>query len=226
MNIDHNKGVHVGNNSEQLLQNSTLRIVQQADQKRGKMCPRNGVANDKYELALAVKNKNKQKLQSASSDPTYQKWSKQNEQKFGFIPLGPLLLPKSNLKRVMANDPIKLYNITKNSDSFNFMSNQIQVKSQLNPDVWQQCLEGYWDSQLCHLIRYGFPLDFNRGSKLEKNTKNHRSAIMFPEDVEAYKQEEIDFGAIVGPFSDPPFQELHISPFLTREKPGGRIGGL
>ena len=60
----------------------------------------------------------------------------------------------------------------------------------------------------------------------KKNTKNHRSAIMFPDDVEAYIQEDIDFGAIVGPFSDPPFQELHIPPFLTREKPGGRIGGL
>ena len=58
VNIDHNKGIHVGNNSEPLLQNSTLRIVQQADQKHGKMCPRNGVADDKYELALAVKNKN------------------------------------------------------------------------------------------------------------------------------------------------------------------------
>ena len=136
VNIDHNKVIHVGNNSEPLLQNSALKIVQQADQKHEKMCPRNGVADNKYELALAVKNKNKQKLQSASSDPTYQKWSEQNQQKFGFIPLGSLLLPKSNLKRVMGNDPIKLYDITKNSDSFNFMSNQIQVKSQLNPDVW------------------------------------------------------------------------------------------
>ena len=44
---------------------------------------------------------------------------------------------------------------------------------------------------------------------------------MFPEDVEAYIQEEIGFGAIVGPFSDPPFQEFHVSPFMTREKPGG-----
>ena len=130
------------------------------------------------------------------------------------------MLPRSNLKRVMGNDPIKLCDITKNSDSFNFMFNQIQVKSQLNPDVWQQCLEGYWDSQLCHLIRYSFPMDFNRDSKLEKNTKNHRSAIMFPQDVEAYIQEEIGFGAIVGPFSDPPFQD-----FLTREKPGRHIGG-
>ena len=100
------------------------------------------------------------------------------------------------------------------------MTSQIQVKSQLNPYVWEQYLEGYWDSQLCHLIRYGFPLDFNRTSELGKNLKNHRSATMFPEDAEAYIQEEIGFGAIVGPFLDPPFQEIHISPFMTREKPG------
>ena len=136
-------------------------------------------------------------------------------------PLGPLLLPKNNFKCVIGTDPIKLYDVTKESDSFNFMSSQIQVKSQLNLGVWEQCLEGYWDCHLCYLIRYGFPLDFNRTSKLGKNTKNHRSAIMFPQDVKAYIQEEIRFGAIVGPFSDPPFQELHISPFKTRKKPGG-----
>ena len=44
---------------------------------------------------------------------------------------------------------------------------------------------------------------------------------MFPDDVDAYIQEKIGFGALVGPFSDPPFQELHVSAFMTREKPGG-----
>ena len=208
-------------NTDSWTQNSTPKVIKLTDQKHGKMCPKNHPPEDKYELALAVKNKNKIRLQQASSDPTHQKWSKQNQQRFGFIPLSPLLLPNTNLKRVLDADPIQLYDITKNSDSFNFMTDQIQVKSQLNPDVWEQCLKDYWDSQLCHLIRYGFPLDFNRNSQLGQNSKNHRSATMFPDDVEAYIQEEIGFGAIVGPFSDPPFQELHISPFMTREKPGG-----
>ena len=179
VNIDHKQSIYVGNNSEPLSQNSTSKTIQEVDQKHVKMCPKNYPPEDKYELALAVKNKNKKKLQGASSDSTYQKWSDQNQQKFGFIPLGPLLLPKNNFQRVIGTDPIKVYDITKNSDTFNFMSSQIQVKSQLNPDVWEQCLKGYWDSQLCYLIRYGFPLDFNRTSKLGKNT-------------------------IVGPFSDPP----------------------
>ena len=95
------------------------------------MCPRSYLPEDKYELALTVKYKNKQKLRSTLSDPTYQKWLDQNKQHFGFIPLGPLLLPKSNSKRAMGTDPIKLYDITKNSGSFNFMSSQIKVKFQL-----------------------------------------------------------------------------------------------
>ena len=171
VNTVHKQPVHVGNNSEPLSEKSTTKIIQMADQKQLKLCPKNCPPEDKYELALAVKNKNKQKLQGASSGLTYQKWLDQNQQKFGFIPLGPLLLPTTNLKRVIGTDLIKLYNVTKNTDSFNFMSSQIQVKSQLHSDVWQQCLESYWDSQLCHLIRYGSPLDFNRTSKLGKIQK-------------------------------------------------------
>ena len=101
------------------------------------------------------------------------------------------------------------------------MTSQIQIKSQLNPDIWDKLLEGYWDQQLLHLIRYGFPLDFDRNSKLGKNTKNHKSALMFPQDVEEYLEEEMEFGAIAGPFNNPPFSKFHTSPFMTREKPGG-----
>ena len=192
-----------------------------ANQKPGKFCPGGYLPEDKYQLALAVKNKNKQRLQRAISDPTHQKWLDQNAQKFGFVPLGPLLIPDSDLRLSSNLDPIKLYDITKNTNSYNFMAAQIQLKSQLNPDVWEQLLQGYWDSQLCYLIRYGFPLDFDRTSTLGINSTNHKSTLMYPNDVEAYLKEEIAFGAIVGPFPDPPFKEFHISPFMTREKPGG-----
>ena len=41
----------------------------------------------------------------------------------------------------------------------------------------------------------------------------------FPDDVQAYLNEEAKFGAILGPFDSPPIQKLHISPFMTRDKP-------
>ena len=186
-----------------------------------KLGPKISWPQDKYELVLEVKKKNKDKIQVATSDPTFQKWAEQNPDNFGYIPLGPLLLPQTDKKKFCCTDPIKLYDITKNQNSFNFMSSQIQVKSQLNPDIWDKFLEGYWDKQLLYLIRYGFPLDFDKNSKLGKNTENHKSALMFPNDIEQYLTEEIQFGAIVGPFSEPPLTNFHTSPFMTREKPGG-----
>ena len=108
VNPYHKQLIHKGHNSELLSQNSTSKMIQVADQNHVKMCPKNYPPEDKYELALAVKNKNKARLQDASSDPTYQKWSDQNQQRFGFIPFGPLLLPKNNLKLVLGADPIKM----------------------------------------------------------------------------------------------------------------------
>ena len=105
-------------------------------------------------------------MKQASSDPTFQKWNRQNDDKFGFIPLSPLVLPNSDKKCDMGSDPIKLYEVTRNEVHFNFLTTQVQVPSQLNPDMWQNLLQDYWDQQLPYLIRYGFPLDFNQNSKL------------------------------------------------------------
>ena len=110
-------------------------------QKHAKMCSVNDTLDDKYNLALQTKNKNKIKLKQASEDPTFQLWDQQNESKFGFRPLGPLVLPQSDNKINMGSDPIKLYDITRNQDNFNFLSTQIHVPSQLNPDIWQELLE-------------------------------------------------------------------------------------
>ena len=189
-------------------------------QKTRKFCSESYPPHDKYDLALQMKNKNKTKMEQAKGDPTFQLWNKQTESKFGYIPLGPLVLPESDKQVNVGSDPIKLYDITRSQNTFNFLSTQVQVPSQLNPDIWQELLRDYWDQQLPFLIRYGFPLDFDRHSKLGKNTKNHTSAVAFPKDIEAYLAEEIQYGAIHGPFKNPPIHNLHTSPFMTREKPG------
>ena len=93
--------------------------------------------------------------------------------------------------------------------------------SQLKADKWDELLEGYWDTQLPLLVRYGFPLDFDRSSYLESHTENHNSAKNYPHDIQAYIREECTFGAILGPFHSPPIKHLHTSPFMMREKPNG-----
>ena len=80
-------------------------------------------------------------------------------------------------------------------------------------------LVGYWDTQLIDLLYFGFPLDFNRGSPLEWEGSNYKSATEYPWDIDAYLSEELQFKAIVGPFDQHPCPGGHISPFLIREKP-------
>ena len=99
-----------------------------------------------------------------------------------------------------------------------FMCSQIQVESHLNADIWDKYLKNYWDKQLGYLIHYGFPLDFDNNVYLGNNDSNHISAIDFKEDVEVYLQEEKKFGAILHPFNSPQIHNLHVSPFMTREK--------
>ena len=80
-------------------------------------------------------------------------------------------------------------------------------------------LQGYWDTQLLDLVKYRFPLDFNRNTLLKCVKINHKSALLYPNDIEAYLNEERQYGTILGPFENFPIDQCHPSPFMTREKP-------
>ena len=108
----------------------------------------------------------------------------------------------------------------KATNTFNFLDAQIHIPSQLNADIWEENFKNYWDKQLLQLICYGFPLSFDNKVQLKASTVNHSSAKDFPEDINIYLQEEKSFDAILGPFENAPILDLHVSPFLTHEKPG------
>ena len=128
------------------------------------------------------------------------------------------MLQTKNDKIKSKKSLLEIHDQVRESGNFNFMCTQIQVKSQLNANAWDKYLHDYWDKQLGYLIRYGFPLDFDHNVSLINNESNHKSATDFKEDIEIYLQEEQDFGATLGPFKKPPPKNLHISPFMTREK--------
>ena len=178
-----------------------------------------GLSDTKYDLPLRIKNKVSTYKQLLPNCPTLQAWDKQNKFKFSFIPLGTLKVPTGCQPKYSTCDPLVLHKKVKDSGDYNFMKSQITVKSQLNPEVWESLLTDYWDNQLCSLIRFGFPLDFQWDNPLKSHFDNHTSAKIYPQDVEAYLSEEIDYGAILGPFKEAPLQNLHVSPFMTREKP-------
>ena len=69
--------------------NKVVKIIVNTLGRIVKNMPKNDVLDNKYDLALQTKNKNKIKMKQTSEDPTFQQWDQQNESKFGFIPLGP-----------------------------------------------------------------------------------------------------------------------------------------
>ena len=176
------------------------------------------VIEDKYNLQLAFRPRHRATIASATNVQTFKDWDSQTQDKFGFIPLGNLMLPTKNDKTKSKKSIFEIHDQVRESENFNFMHTQIQVKSQLNADAWDKYLHDYWDKQLGYLIRYGFPLDFDENVSLISNECNYKSGTDFKEDIKMYLQEEKGFGAILGPFKKPPLKNLHISPFMTREK--------
>ena len=66
------------------------------------------------------------------------------------------------------------------------------------------------------VLRFDFNYDNDYYNPLHTTLKNHSSASMFREHVKACLQEEMDFGAIIGPYEHPPIEGLHVSLFLSR----------
>ena len=144
--------------------------------------------------------------------------------RFGFIPLGDLVLPNVNLANESSENPLSIHKRLKASQVSNFLGYQINTKSPLNIEAWEEVLEHYWDKQVLFLIRYGFPLDSDSKfeADLQHNERNHHSAIQFLSHVDTYLKKEDDFKAILSPFTSPPISNLHISPFLPQEKQGSQ----
>ena len=150
----------------------------------------------------------------------YNAWRHQSDFNFGFVPLGNQMLPKIvTVNEAKGKSPSQIHEIVRSTSKPNFMQARIQIDSQLNVEAWKKYLEGYWDQQLCELIQFGFPLDFNRSCILNHEQGNHKSAVDFPADIEAYIEEELKCGALLGPFPRHPISAGHCSPFMTRAKP-------
>ena len=150
----------------------------------------------------------------------YHKWHEQSEFNFGFVPLGDQKLP-DNLKVHSSEglSPLEMHEMVKATNKPNYMGVRLPVNSQLKVDAWKRHLQGYWDEQLLQLIEFGFPVDFNRNCPLIHETENHKSATEFPNDIEAYIAEELQYDALIGPFESHPIASGHCSPFMSREKP-------
>ena len=151
---------------------------------------------------------------------TFHKWRHQSAFNFGYVPLGDQLMPGVDIMNDAMNlTPIEMHYAVRETNNPNFMLARILVKGQLNVEAWCEHLGEYWDQQLLQLIRFGFPLDFNRACDITNEPGNHKSAVDYPNDIDAYIAEEQKYDAILGPFNEKPICGGHSSPFMTRAKP-------
>ena len=132
-----------------------------------------GITDDKYNLALRFDSKSEELIRKDQNCTVHQQ--SQCQDKYGFIPLGELMLPDTPIENLPPRDILTAHTCIKNSWKFNFMDAQILVVSQLYLAVWDNYLAGYWDNQLPILIRHGFPLEFCCDSPLRWEGKNHTS---------------------------------------------------
>ena len=150
--------------------------------------------------------------------PEYQKCKAQIGTKFGCIPLTQIYVYKGEPKTWdPVLDVLTAHRLIRDTGIPNFLGLRIPVQTNLNIASWSKHLVDYFDQQLLDFIEFGFPLDFDRARDLQSTLVNHASARMYPDHVDKYVQEEVDFQAVLGPLDHEPF-DIHISPFMTREK--------
>ena len=173
---------------------------------------RNGERNDSGQLAGAPTNNR------APTCPEYWQCKQQNGVDFGCVPLSSITLFTGDPTYwETIPDIITTHKMIRQSGVPNFLGLRIPVNTQLKVKAWRHHLKDYWDQQLVDLIQYGFPLDFDRNCVLGTTIDNHASAKEYAPHVDKYIQDELRFGAMIGPFDEKPCT-LHVSPFMTRDK--------
>ena len=179
----------------------------------------NNETSDLLNLLKAKDNwkKNVAYFQRTCSD--FNKWQSQTDFAFGFVPLNDMITNSQGHIGPAITDPIQQHFFAKSFNIPNFLGARIPVGTQLNVAEWKCVFKDYWDQQLLQLIEFGFPLDFNRNSKLRSDGKNHSSALEYPEDIRAYLTEEKQHNVVIGTFKHSPIHDIHVSPFMSRDKP-------
>ena len=182
-----------------------------------------GPNHDDFEKLLLKKRVDQKLVQQARSCLEYIACKQQMDNAFGVISLSPLMLyqgPKTN--NTATSDILSLHRAVRDSNCPNYMGIRIPVSSKFKIQNWKYYLVDYWDKQLVDLLEFVFPLNFDRTFELQSTEENHASGRDHAYDIECYIQKELKHGAMLGPFVPKPVP-LHISLFMTREKPDSEV---
>lgn len=106
--------------------------------------------------------------------------------------------------RAQAPEFFELYENIKAYSTPNYLGARIPVKSGLNLEAWVIALAHYHDKELWQYLRYGWPIGYHKHSPPASLEENHQSATQHLQDVRAFINKELSYGALVGPFDSSP----------------------
>ena len=87
----------------------------------------------------------------------------------------------------------------------NYQGIRSPVPSVFNLKYIRKEIESYHDKKLLDYLTFGFPLGRDRSKPIISPAQdNHTSAREWPEAVSEFIKEELDQGALLGPFDEPP----------------------
>ena len=114
---------------------------------------------------------------------------------------------------------LQIYNKVRLTAMPNHAGARIPVPSGLNIQRWREHLIGYQDELLVEYLEFGWPVDYTASEPPTTTLTNHTSDPTQLDAVRSYVAEEMQHGAILGPFTDPPFAPWsQSSPIMTRAK--------
>ena len=128
-------------------------------------------------------NSSKECLTNAEYDAPYDHMlhqidSQQNSKQFGFFPKSALKTYEGQaVQWDQVPDILQAHRLIKDSKLPSFLHCRIPVQCGLNIKAWRCYLKNYWDQQLCDLLEFGFPLDFDRICQLDSTEENQLMKI-------------------------------------------------
>ena len=101
----------------------------------------------------------------------------------------------------------------------NYLDARLPIPSGLNIPAWTELLIDYHDDQQVDFLNFGWPVDYTKPTPPTPTYTNHERDPVMLRYIEKFIQKEVEFGAILGPFSQVPFAPwTHISPIMTKPK--------
>ena len=114
---------------------------------------------------------------------------------------------------------ISAHRRVKMSGKHNFQGEQILVNNKWNFAYLEDNLSEYKDKQVLDFFKYGWPLNASNTEILQTYPRNQAGARQNPDKLNAYLEQELKNGSIIGPFTENPFgREAKFSPLDTRRK--------